>query len=226
MTDSNTHSRRMDDNSATNFDDQILHSRIKTAERGSETLPVAKAEINRLCAELSLDDSIETVAQAIYRRSLQTDVIQNRTIAEVAAATVYASCRIERRAISLTEVASAAATGKKHASRVYSEISRELSLNTGPTDPKDFVPRLCDELDLSKKTEEKAIEILEETMDQGLHSGKSPSAFAAASVYATALLCNEARTQTEVATVAMVSENTIRTRYQEQIHAMGITEDE
>jgi len=226
MTNSNNHSRQMKNSSATDTNDEFLHRRIKTAEWGNETLPVAKAEIRRLCDELELDDGVETVAQAIYQRSLQTDVIQNRTIAEVAAAAAYASCRVDQTAVSLTEVASVAATSERDVGRVHSEISRELGLNTGPTDPKDFVPRFCDELDLSKKSEKRAIQILEKAMDFGLHSGKSPSAFAAASVYSASLLCNEGRTQMEVADVAMVSVSTIRTRYHEQIQASGIHEDD
>ena len=45
---------------------------------------------------------------------------------------------------------------------------------------------------------------------------------AAAAIYAASLLCNEKKTQREVADVAQVTEVTIRNRYQEQIEAMGI----
>ncbi|MFC4986871.1 hypothetical protein ACFPFO_03605, partial [Saliphagus infecundisoli] len=37
------------------------------------------------------------------------------------------------------------------------------------------------------------------------------------------LLCNEKKTQQEVADAAQVTEVTIRNRYQEQIEAMGLT---
>ncbi|TKX82848.1 transcription initiation factor IIB 3, partial [Halorubrum sp. SS5] len=43
----------------------------------------------------------------------------------------------------------------------------------------------------------------------------------AAAIYAASLLCNEKKTQREVADVAQVTEVTIRNRYQEQIEAMG-----
>jgi len=52
--------------------------------------------------------------------------------------------------------------------------------------------------------------------------GKSPTGYAAAAIYAASLLCNEKKTQREVADVAQVTEVTIRNRYQEQIEAMGI----
>jgi len=57
--------------------------------------------------------------------------------------------------------------------------------------------------------------------EKGLLSGKSPTGYAAAAIYAASLLCNEKKTQREVADVAQV-EVTIRNRYQEQIEAMGI----
>jgi len=53
-------------------------------------------------------------------------------------------------------------------------------------------------------------------------SGKSPTGYAAAAIYAASLLCNEKKTQNEVASVAQVTEVTIRNRYQEQIAAMGL----
>jgi len=95
-------------------------------------------------------------------------------------------------------------------------------LEMKPVDPKKYVPRFASELQLSGEAQAKANEIIEETADQGLLSGKSPTGFAAAAIYAASLLCNEKKTQREVADVAQVTEVTIRNRYQEQIEAMGI----
>ena len=91
-----------------------------------------------------------------------------------------------------------------------------------PVDPKKYVPRFCSELDLLEKVEAKANEIIETNAEQRLLSGKSPTGYAAVAIYATSLLCNEKKTQQEVADVAQVIEVPIRNRYQEQIEAMGI----
>jgi transcription initiation factor TFIIB len=91
-----------------------------------------------------------------------------------------------------------------------------------PVDPKKYVPRFSSELELSEEVQSKANEIIETTAEQGLLSGKSPTGYAAAAIYAASLLCNEKKTQREVADVAQVTEVTIRNRYQEQIEAMGI----
>jgi len=91
-----------------------------------------------------------------------------------------------------------------------------------PVDPKRYVPRFCSELELSGEVQTKAKEIISTTAEKGLLSGKSPTGYAAAAIYAASLLCNEKKTQREVADVAQVTEVTIRNRYQEQIEAMGI----
>jgi transcription initiation factor TFIIB len=91
-----------------------------------------------------------------------------------------------------------------------------------PVDPSQYVPRYCAELNLSEAVQIKAKEIIEKTKEAGLLSGKSPTGFAAAAIYAASLLCNEKKTQREVADVANVTEVTIRNRYQEQIKVLGI----
>jgi len=221
MSDSVDSREQMVDSVTKNIDEEVLYSRIRTEERGKETLSVAEAEILRLCNLIELEDGVETVGKAIYRRTLETDVIQNRTVGEVAAASIYAACRVEGNAHSLEEVASEANADKKYISRAFSELSRELELNTGPTDPTDFVPRLCSELDLSQVVEDRTIELLEKTIDAGLHTGQSPIAFAAGGVYAATLLCNERRTQRQVAEAADLSMKTISIQYRRQIHEIG-----
>ena len=56
--------------------------------------------------------------------------------------------------------------------------------------------------------------------ENGLLSGKSSTRYAAVAIYAASLLCNEKKTQREVADVAQVTEVIIR--YQKQIEALGI----
>jgi transcription initiation factor TFIIB len=91
-----------------------------------------------------------------------------------------------------------------------------------PVDPQKYVPRFCSALDLGEEVQSKAKEVIEASAAEGFLSGKSPTGYAAAAIYAASLLCNEKKTQREVADVAQVTEVTIRNRYQEQIEAVGI----
>jgi len=200
-------------------EEESLQERIRTEKRGLDLLPLAEGEITRLCNIVGLSDGIKTVSKAIYRRALEHSVIQNRSVAEVSAAAVFAACRVEAEARVLSEVAEESIVSERDISRTHAELSRELGLNTGPTDPKDFVPRYCDEFDLSDHTESKACEMIDAAEESGVVNGRSPAGIAAGAVYVSTLLNNERITQQQIGDVASVSASTIRTRYQEILYA-------
>ena len=68
----------------------------------------------------------------------------------------------------------------------------------------------------------KAAEILAEAADNELTSGRGPTGVAAAAIYIASILCNQRRTQREVADVAGVTEVTIRNRYKELTEKLHI----
>jgi transcription initiation factor TFIIB len=196
--------------------------RIRTKDAGERNLQFALSEIDRMASALGVPRSVREVASVIYRRALNEDLIRGRSIEGVATSALYAACRQEGIPRSLDEVAEVSRVPQKEIGRTYRYISQELGLELKPVDPKQFVPRFASELELSKEVQAKANEIIDVSAEQGLLSGKSPTGFAAAAIYAASLLCNQKRTQREVAEVAQVTEVTIRNRYQEQIEAMGI----
>jgi transcription initiation factor TFIIB len=195
--------------------------RIRTKDAGERNLQFALSEVDRMASALGVPRSVREVASVIYRRALDEDLIRGRSIEGVATAALYAACRQEGIPRSLDEVAEVSRVPQKEIGRTYRYISQELGLELKPVDPKQFVPRFASSLGLSEEVQAKATEIIDVSADQGLLSGKSPTGFAAAAIYAASLLCNEKKTQREVADVAQVTEVTIRNRYQEQIEAMG-----
>ncbi|MFC4248149.1 transcription initiation factor IIB family protein [Natribaculum luteum] len=196
--------------------------RIRTKDAGERNLQFALSETDRMASSLGVPRSIREVASVLYRRALEEDLIRGRSIEGVATSTLYAACRMEGIPRSLDEVAAVSRVDRMEIGRTYRYISKELSLEMEPVDPKKYVPRFCSELELSEEVQAKANEIIDTTAEKGMLSGKSPTGYAAAAIYASALLCNEKKTQNEVATVAQVTEVTIRNRYQEQIGAMGL----
>jgi transcription initiation factor TFIIB len=196
--------------------------RIRTKDAGERNLQFALSEIDRMASAQGVPRSVREVASVIYRRALDDDLIRGRSIEGVATAALYAACRKEGIPRSLEEISEVSRVERKEIGRTYRYISQELSLEMEPVDPTKYVPRFCSELELSEEVQTKANEIIETTSAEGLLSGKSPTGYAAAAIYAASLLCNEKKTQREVADVAQVTEVTIRNRYQEQIEAMGI----
>ena len=196
--------------------------RIRTKDAGERNLQFALSEVDRMASALGVPRSVREVASVIYRQALKEDLIRGRSIEGVATSALYAACRKEGIPRSLNEVAAVSRVERKEIGRTYRYIAQELGLEMKPVDPTKYIPRFGSQLDLSEETQAKAVEIIRTTADQGLLSGKSPTGYAAAAIYAASLLCNEKKTQREVAAVAQVTEVTIRNRYQEQIEAMGI----
>lgn len=166
--------------------------------------------------------SVREVASVIYRRALDEDLSRGRSIEGVATGCLYAACRQEGIPRSLAEITDVSRVARKEIGRTYRYVTQELSLAMEPVDPTEYVPRFCSKLDVSEEARAKAREIIDVTAEQGLLSGKFPTGYAAAAIYAASLLCNEKQTQREVADVAHVTEVSIRNRDQEQIDAMGI----
>lgn len=197
-------------------------NRIRTKDAGERNLQFALSEIDRMASALGVPRSVREIACVIYRRALTEDLIRGRSIEGVATSCLYAACRKEGIPRSLEEVAEVSRVDRKEIGRTYRYISQSLGLEMSPVDPREYVPRFCSALDLSKEVQAKTNEIIKVTTEQGLLSGKSPTGYAAAAIYAASLLCNEKKTQREVADVAQVTEVTIRNRYQEQIESMGL----
>ncbi|WP_273838620.1 transcription initiation factor IIB [Halococcus sp. PRR34] len=196
--------------------------RVRTKDAGERNLQFALSETDRMASALGVPRSVREVASVIYRRALSEDLIRGRSIEAVATGALYAACRKEGIPRSLEEVTHVARVEQKEIGRTYRYIARELELGMRPVDPQKYVPRFCSSLGLSEEVQSKAKEVIEASAAEGLLSGKSPTGYAAAAIYAASLLCNEKKTQREVADVAQVTTVTIRNRYQEQIEAMGI----
>jgi transcription initiation factor TFIIB len=190
--------------------------RIRTENAGERNLQFALSEIDRMASALGVPRSVREVASVIYRRALGEDLVRGRSIEGVATAALYAACRREGIPRSLDEVTRVARVERREVGRTYRHVSAELELELEPVDPCQYVPRFCSALDLSPDVARRAREVVDVAADRGLLSGKSPTGYAAAAIYLAALLVGEKRTQQEVASVAEVTEVTVRNRYQEQ----------
>ncbi len=198
--------------------------RIRTQESGERNLRQALAEVDRMASAAGVPKSVREVACVIYRQALEKDLIRGRSIEGMATGSLLAGCRQEGIPRSLDDLTKVSRVTRREICRCYRYISDELSLSLKPVDPGQYIPRFASELDLSDRSERKAAEFVNETTENGLHAGKSPTGFAAAAVYLASLVCGEHRTQREIADIADVTVVTIRNRYKEQMDALGIDE--
>lgn len=197
-------------------------TRIRTGQRGERNLQFALTEIHRMSSSLGVPQPTREVAAVIYREALDANLIRGRSIEAVAASTLYIACRKEEIPRSLDEIESVARIDRTEIGRAYRQLVAELDIEMEPVDPKRFVPRFCSDLELEKPVQQTAVDVLGTVMDEGLHSGKSPTALAAAAIYIASILHDTECTQSEIAEVARVTEVTIRKRYREQL---GVVEN-
>jgi len=185
----------------------------------------ALSELQRLVSFLGLPKTLHEEVAKLYETALQKGLVRGRSIESIIAALIYSLAREYETPRTLTEISQASGIGKRELGRTYRYISRKLSVRILPAKAESYIPRFSSMLNLSDKTQMKAIEILKKAKKKDVISGKGPCGCAAAAIYIASVLEGERKTQREVADVVGVTEVTIRNRYKEMAEALDI-EDE
>ncbi len=176
----------------------------------------------KMTSALGLAEEVKLAALDIYRDAVKKHLIMGKTIESVAAAVLYSACRQCNVPRTLDEISNASGTGRKKIGRVYKHISQELGFNLTPASPIEYVPRFCSALSLYDGIQEKAAEILKWASEKGMTNGHNPASMAAAAVYIASILCNDRKTQQEVARAAGITEVTVRNNFKELNQKLGI----
>jgi len=185
----------------------------------------ALSELQRLVSFLGLPKTLHEEVAKLYETALQKGLVRGRSIESIIAALIYSLAREYETPRTLTEISQASGIGKRELGRTYRYISRKLAVRILPAKAESYIPRFSSMLNLSDKTQMKAIEILKKAKKKDVISGKGPCGCAAAAIYIASVLEGERKTQREVADVVGVTEVTIRNRYKEMAEALDI-EDE
>jgi transcription initiation factor TFIIB len=171
---------------------------------------------------MNLPRGIRERAGMLYRKAAKKNLIRGRSVEAVVVATIYAACRLEGMPRTLDELSKVSRIPRRDIGRTYRFVVRKLKLKINVPTPLTYITRFCSKLKLSQKVKKKAKEILNESIEKELTSGRGPVGVAAASIYIAAFLCDEKRTQREVADIAGVTEVTIRNRYKELVDRLEI----
>lgn len=197
-------------------------SRIRVSDATERNLTFALSELDRMASNLDLQKNLRECSAKIYRDAVEAHLIRGRSIEGVAAASLYAACRMYKVPRTLNEIAEVARVNKKEIGRSYRFISKELELNLNPTKPMDFLTRFVSELDLSTDCHKIAKKIIKIAETRGLTSGRGPTGVCAAAIYAASILTEERRTQRIIAKVSQVTEVTVRNRFQELVENLDM----
>jgi transcription initiation factor TFIIB len=197
-------------------------SRIRVSDATERNLTFALSELDRMASNLDLQKNLRECSAKIYRDAVEAHLIRGRSIEGVAAASLYAACRMYKVPRTLNEIAEVARVNKKEIGRSYRFISKELELNLNPTKPLDFLTRFVSELELSTECHKMAKKVIKMAETRGLTSGRGPTGVCAAAIYAASILAEERRTQRIIAKVSQVTEVTVRNRFQELIENLDL----
>jgi transcription initiation factor TFIIB len=197
-------------------------SRIRVSDATERNLTFALSELDRMASNLDLQKNLRECSAKIYRDAVDAHLIRGRSIEGVAAASLYAACRMYKIPRTLNEIAEVARVDKKEIGRSFRYLSNELMLNLNPTKPMDFLPRFISELQLSTKCHKTAKIIIRMAEERGLTSGRGPTGVCAAAIYTATILNKERRTQRKIARITGVTEVTVRNRFSELIENIDL----
>ncbi len=176
-------------------------------------LAQAMAELDRLTDKIHVPSPIKEKAAIIYRKALDNGLVRGRSIAAIAAASLYAACRASETPRTLKEIAAASRIRKKDVARCYRLLLRDLEMRMPVEDPTKCISKISSRVDVSMQTQRRALDILRMAKKIGIVAGKDPMGLAAAALYVACVLEGEKKTQKEIAEVANVTEVTVRNRY-------------
>jgi transcription initiation factor TFIIB len=197
-----------------------IRSRVHSSV--DRNLAQAMAELDRLTDKLHIPPSIKEKAAVIYRKALDKGLVRGRSISAIAAASLYAACRISQTPRTLRELSVHSPIDKKDIARCYRLLLRELGLKMPIPTAQLRVPKIAAKVNVGEKTQQRAVEILREAERLKTTAGKDPMGLAAAALYIACVMNDEKRTQKMIADAAGVTEVTIRNRYKGLKEALNL----
>jgi len=183
-------------------------------------LSQAMAELDRLSDRVHVPTSVKEKAAVVYRRALDKGLVRGRSISAIAAASLYAACRLTNTPRTLKEISEVSIVKKKDVARCYRLLLKELGLVMPITDPIRCVPKIASRIGVEERVQQTAVGILKECQALKLCSGKDPMGLASAALYVACVKESERKTQKEIAEAAGVTEVTIRNRYNGLMRAL------
>ena len=197
-----------------------IRSRVHSSV--DRNLAQAMAELDRLSDKAYIPGPVKEKAAVVYRKALDKGLVRGRSIAAIAAASLYAACRTTGTPRTLREIAEASFVDKKDVARCYRLLLRELKVQMPIADPLTYVSKIAERTGISGPTQGIAIKILYEAKRRRAAAGKDPMGLAAAALYIACLQRNEKKTQKDIAEAAGVTEVTVRNRYKSLKRQLGI----
>lgn len=201
-------------------------TRIRVASPRERRLANILSKVGETCSALSLSKNVLETASMIYRNFEGQFDAKGKSVACMAAATIYMACKQCDVVRSLDEICKATGSSKedkmnvKLTAKYYRMMVMELGNKTAPVVTLDkYISKIANLAKLEVRVERLAAEIAQKTQDHNLADGKAPNGLAAAYLYIASILLGQTILQRDVSSIAGITEVTIRNRCKEILTA-------
>ncbi|HEX6562043.1 MAG TPA: TFIIB-type zinc ribbon-containing protein [Nitrososphaera sp.] len=221
------------------------HIRSRIVSPQERRLSNVLTKINETCAAMSLPKLLVETAAMLYRNYENMQEAKGKSIACMAAATIYLACKKCRVVRSLDEIVEATGVTEqdrssvKLASKYYRMMVMEMSAfaEEAPGQQQEtqqqapvmamavdhYISKLSNMAKIDTKVERLAIDIAHKTDDHMLADGKAPNGLAAAYIYVSSILLGINILQRDVSSLSGVTEVTIRNRCKDMLTGFKLT---
>lgn len=178
------------------------------------TLRHGLGEVRSLATALEASGTVSDRASYLFRRATTEGLLVGHSIEAIAAACLHAAARDTGTPFALPHIAEKSAVDKSAINSAFHKVVRELELPIAPPEPSEFVPRIATDVAASIGIRERALEIIDQLVDDEKHIGQSPAGVAAAALYGAFREKDGEITQAELADAAYVSVVTLSRQWQ------------
>jgi transcription initiation factor TFIIB len=168
-------------------------------------------------------ENVREVARALAHRAFAAELHERQPLTEVVVCAVYITFQHESNEYRFRDITTTTTFDSISIARTYRLLSDELDLDLAPANLHGFVSRFAGSLDMEERTEALAHDIVDESSEAGLHTGRNPAGVAGGAVYLADSDYYGRLTQDEVAVIAGVSTLTIRHRFHEQADLLDVS---
>jgi len=193
--------------------------RVRVSTPRERRLANVLTKLGDTCQSLSLSKNVLETASMIYRSLDDIIEVKGKSVTSITVATVYMACKQCGVVRSLEEICRGICVPKdvksktKLAARYYRTMVMEMGPSTAPVVTMDkYISKIANLTQTEVRVERLALEIFEKTRNNILADGKAPNGIAAAYLYIASILLGQNVLQSDVSSVAGVTEVTIRNR--------------
>lgn len=172
----------------------------KFNSKKERNIGIANNEIQRMAAALGLPQDVTETACVIFRKASENDIIEGRSVEQIATAALCIGARCQQTPRLLDEFSPVAKVNTSKLKGGISTIQRELNVNALPPTADDIIERYGSTLSFSEPIITEAFSIYH-SADNWVQ-GHKPNNVAAAALYASTLRHQKYATKTEIASAA------------------------